>query len=324
MRKLLAMFVLITLASDGHGTGWSGQPAAYLDLPVGARALGLGGAVGSLAGDPILLHWNPAALAELEETTLELGYSDRALGRRQGQAALGVPWREIIGFGVLANVFSVADIPEMDEVGNQTGSFDDRELALSAGFGLRVASLLRLGVAGRYYSQSLASSGARGFGFDAGLQLRLPLFRESLLRIGASASHLQASLKWDTESDIKEAIPKTYRLGFSYEMPLRVRTLVAYDYVVTTHIPINLLLDEFAEEPKGVSHSYGVEVWPHRKVALRGGLLAEKVPEFGKLRLDEMALGASILVRRVRLDYTYRVEPVSSAATSTLGLRFGF
>ena len=142
-----------------------------------------------------------------------------------------------------------------------------------------------------------------------------------MVRIGVSATHLGASLKWNTSSQVEEEIPNTYRAAISYELPMRVRTLLAYDYIVRSHGGPEQLFGSSGDTGRGLSHACGLELWPHPILALRTGVMFDDSLGFDSLELDEMAFGASILWRKFRMDYAYRVDPIAGRSSSTVALR---
>ncbi|MEN8208053.1 MAG: hypothetical protein ABFR50_02260, partial [Candidatus Fermentibacteria bacterium] len=64
MKKILAA-VMLAIISGSALAGTAGF--AFLQVPVGARAVAMGGAFTSVSGDPMGLYWNPATLAGLSE-----------------------------------------------------------------------------------------------------------------------------------------------------------------------------------------------------------------------------------------------------------------
>jgi len=80
LRIALLFFILAGLANQAlHGQFLSktgSNAAAFLKIPVGARATGLGGAVVATVDGPSALYWNPAAITGVKEISISAEYSD--------------------------------------------------------------------------------------------------------------------------------------------------------------------------------------------------------------------------------------------------------
>lgn len=62
IRTLLTAVLVLLAVTDASATKYAGE---FLKLPVGARAIGMGGAFSSLADDASAAYWNPAGLVYL-------------------------------------------------------------------------------------------------------------------------------------------------------------------------------------------------------------------------------------------------------------------
>ncbi|MEO1175145.1 MAG: UPF0164 family protein, partial [Myxococcota bacterium] len=63
--RLPALVAVLLLAAPARG-----DDTHYQDFIVGGRAVGLGGAFTALADDPSGLFYNPAGIADIDETNL--------------------------------------------------------------------------------------------------------------------------------------------------------------------------------------------------------------------------------------------------------------
>jgi hypothetical protein len=99
---LAALMATILFAGAVTAGGMAGTAGAYLRVPVGATAFGMGGAN---SAEPTYLcqWWNPAALADLKIKQLTIGTGYRAFGRADGFAGweFRVPPRVAMGFTLL-------------------------------------------------------------------------------------------------------------------------------------------------------------------------------------------------------------------------------
>jgi hypothetical protein len=92
-------------APEGNaaGTNKVGTAAGtFLRIPVGARAVGMGGAFVSLANDPSSLFWNPAALATDSSSGLLADHAPWLPGMTFDYLGVVLPLQELgtVGFAV--------------------------------------------------------------------------------------------------------------------------------------------------------------------------------------------------------------------------------
>jgi hypothetical protein len=288
----------------------------FLQVAVGARALGMGGAYCSLAEGGFAPYWNPAgsghqqrpALAVQHATLFELAqheYINLSLPL-PNQATLALTW---IRFGVDdIPVFPEPDRtsegelqPVEDWIVQPVEFFSDTEDAFmltfakmnridfDLGWQYFVVPLdLPVGLNLKYIRQSLKDATATGMGIDMGAQLRFGL--DQLLDyepLGDFAAGLnlqnigKMALSWDTETKHRDHIPFNLKFGFSYHQPLAsggTGLTLAYDRDTAYD---------------GRNH-FGTELRYRNLAALRAGVEA-----------DEMTMGAGLRIWRLGVDYAF-------------------
>ncbi|MBN1894973.1 hypothetical protein JW906_10780 [bacterium] len=225
-RTFLATLLFLMLA----GTLRAGRYAnSFLEIGVGARALGMGGAFGSLGGDGISFYWNPAGLSTVAATQISAMYGPQFgtlrnplgnyhyLGLAQplpGRAAVSINWIRL----------AVDDIPVYPELqgnsyydrlrdrnlrpsGEPDGYLSDVEDAFFLSFSKmnqwkldlgwqfhRVRFEMPFGVNLKWMRQSVGGYTATGLGLDLGAQFRLHLedfFLNDRFGILSMGLHLQ-------------------------------------------------------------------------------------------------------------------------------------
>lgn len=278
----------------------AGQAGAFLRVPTGTRAIGLGGAYVSVADDPNAIYWNPAGLSQMNNSSVELGYSRMSLDRQHSFVAAALSLGGLGTLGFMWNRFSVSDIDGRDSAGYPTEDFGDAENALIGGLSQSFGQL-SLGASVKYLQHSLANNKATGYAFDAGVLLNVSLPDEvSSLRLGLTASDMGGSLTWDTRSKLNEMIPVVYRSGASIETTvLGAETLLCISYISTKN-----------ETPY---MSFGMEVSPFSSLSLRSGYSNES-----------LHLGVSISVNTIGLDLAYSEDVLNRGGTMTIGLRLTY
>jgi tetratricopeptide (TPR) repeat protein len=258
-------------------------------VPVGIRAIAMGGAYSSLADDASALFWNPAGLTWIGHQEISATHAD------------------LFGTDIKDNLASFA-LPLSPHsavaVDWYHSGFDDMELGfsesrLSLGYGRQLASFLTVGGTVKYLNRSTDLDGSsvrngQGFGFDLGVIAR-PLNR---VRIGVVGQDLfDTSISYSDGLGTTTAVPMNVRAGASFS-PLR-GALIAFDADDRWHL--------------------GIEGKPLEMIALRAGLQ----DDWDSPDAMTWSAGAGVKVGVFRFDYALEEHPVLGS-TSHFGLAMEF
>lgn len=190
---VLLAAALAAAAAPGAAARESG--AAFLKLPVEARALGLGPGAPALSEGAWSMAANPAGLAAARSKEASFLYGPHLGGTSLGYAAYVHPTRlGTLGAGLLA--FRSGGLEGRDEQGSPTGSFsaEDRAFILSLGRALgepAEGGAPRLGAALKVLQSRIASYAAHGYALDLGAQAPVP---GTGLRAGLAVQNLGSGL----------------------------------------------------------------------------------------------------------------------------------
>ena len=309
----ICMVWVLSLAPAVRADHYAGE---FLQVAVGARALGLGGAYCSLTQDGWGPYWNPAGSAYQERVELSLMHATLFdLAQHEYlNLALPLPNRATLSLSWIR--LGVDDIPVFPDPGRTSDGelrpveewaidpeefFNDSEDAfiftfakminvnLDLGWQYFVVPLkIPVGLNLKYIHQSLGDASATGMGVDLGAQLGFGMDR--LLDFDplgdfAAGLNLQnigkTALSWDTETRHRDHIPFNLKFGFSYLQPLSAagtEAIFAYD----------------RDTVYGGKNHFGLEFAYRNLLALRIG--AE-----GK----ELTMGAGLHIWQLNLDYAF-------------------
>jgi hypothetical protein len=278
----LAVLLTLPLAAPPSSAAPSEQ------VPLGARAIAMGGAFTSIADDVTALYWNPAGLAWIGHQEIGFSHADLfSTGIKDDVASFVLPlsWRQAVAADWYHSGF------EDDEL-----AFGENRFDLSCA--RRIGSAFALGVTGKLLTRGTDLDGSsvrqgRGTGLDVGL-LALPLER---LHVGFLAQDLLGTRLKYSNGTSTVVYPRNLRIAASYALPLS--STVALDVDDRIHL--------------------GGEVWLRDVMALRAGLEKD-------LHDDEALLwsvGAGFKAGVLRVDYAYQQHPVLGG-TSHFGLSMAF
>ena len=258
-------------------------------VEVGSRAISMGGAFAALANDASAVHWNPAGLAALQRTELNLTYAERfgLLDDAYLGYVLPLSDNHALGFDWFQEGFD-----DMSQGLGLKSTFNKFALAYGYRNGLQwlqpFLGSASIGFSGKYISQDIEEDGetvmsASGWGLDAGVLVPLPYGLRAALSVqdvgGTSVEH---------ESGVSEEIfADHYRLGLAYK-PLDGLVLAAE-------------MDDH--------YRLGGEYWLGGLLALRAGVKSERDTPLSRGDATSPTFGLGVKHRFVQLDYAYEDHP---------------
>lgn len=272
----LALVLLFALAA-GATTLAAEDPvgtAAMLDIGLGARALGMGGAHIAVVDDAATIYYNPAGLAFMEGRHVVSLYTNQF--GAANYMGLGYAQRYV---GAGAMKLDASGIDETDEFANVTGVFGVTDLTLILGAAAKVMPQFGVGGAVKYYSQALPSNSGRGVTGDIGVLFATD---SGKFRVGAVCRNVLGSLKYD--SGHTDAFDRSFGAGVA------VRPMD------------NLLIAADVIWKDGIDARVGGE-FRLGKFAVRAG---------GGYRDDKLSFsaGAGFLLPSFSIDYAYQTHSI--------------
>lgn len=227
---LLALLLPFVCFGQDEPNAFGGLSDIF-DLPVGARAMAMGGAYVATVDDPFALYWNPAALENVLHTGIGLYYSNLPAGTNYNYIALTYPslFLGTISLGYLG--IGTGDIQMSDVDASQLGPEDYGRSLFMLGYGYRVFDWMSLGTTLKIerakfpaypddFTGETGNLSESAFGADVGV-LFTPTFDNLYLRnisIGVNLHNtVQRSIRAE---EVREDSPRTLRAGISKKIPL--------------------------------------------------------------------------------------------------------
>lgn len=313
---LVVVLSLVALTGSASAADSAGGAAAYLQMGVGARALGLGGAFTALADDATAIYWNPAGLSGLDGAQATGMHANLTIDRSFDFVGYAAPVNGKSAWGFGYTRFAITGIPETrlrpgttdpileDDVFDGDGNlitpgtgdvrifsyFDDVEDNFTLGYSRKMLRGLQVGGNVKFLQQRLFDSTASGVGLDVGL---LYTYSDKL-RLGLSVRDLFERLSYGTGYRT-ETVPVTTTAGVSYMGPYDTR--LTLDLAKTENVDARLRV--------------GAEKWFQEKYAVRLGS-----------NDGDFAAGASIKVSDWQFDFAYQTQDLGDVQRLSFMKRF--
>lgn len=267
---LAAAALVASAASGARAQSADGQGASFLLLPVGARALSLGGAAAIMADGSESLFWNPAAAARASGGEVAVHHS-QTVAATNDALAVAIPWRRTVVLGLSA---MLVDLGSQDVVppegGPPIGSLLARDVVVAGSAAVPIGSRLDVGATVKLLQvrvdctgqcASVPVSASTATAFDLGARFRVP--GAVPFSVGVMVRNLGPKLALRDRAD-KDALPTRWQAGVAYD----VLQVARYAPDVQLRFAADLGSD-MNYDAAGLRVG-GEAVW-QRRVALRGG-----------------------------------------------------
>ncbi|MBG8551952.1 putative type IX sorting system protein PorV2 [Hymenobacter guriensis] len=347
---VVGLSVTLTTAALAQSTDNTPKYAnEFLNIGVGARALGMGNTQVSLAQDATAGYWNPAGLlGQKTKYDAVLMHSELFSGIvKNDYAAFSMPLDERSAIGASIIRLGVDDIADTRNLVNEYGQinydnityFSVADYAMLLSYARKLGPEgLTVGANGKIVYRNVGSfATAWGFGFDAGAQ-----YQHGNLRLGLMARDITTTITaWSINSEKFRnsndtlAIPKSSSeitlprvvLGAAYnvKLPGQFSALVSTDLETTTdgrrNTPISTSF--ISIDPK-----LGLEVAYHSVAFLRAGVSNfQKIEGTASTKESwraQPSLGVGFTTSGLRLDVALSRLAVEQAKTNSIIVSLGY
>jgi hypothetical protein len=275
----------------GVGTG------AFLDIPVGARAVGMGGGFAAVADDPTALYWNPAGITQSPGASAAYSFSAMFAGMTHNFAGVTFPLGESYKAGVSAIAYGSEDI-DVTTMFRQEGTgekYQVRDLALGLTFAGQLTEQFSFGVTGKFVNIALAQQTASGVAFDIGTLYKPGILGMSL---AFAVENLSSPFKFTGNGIVRSGgvdpttgsqLPDQQLEATQTSLPLTFRAGVASNVLEGDETNKLLLASEFSTGLRNEFVSLGAEYTWNNLVSARAGY------QFGST--DAFGLGGGVGIR---------------------------
>lgn len=311
---LILLFSSFLMHAQNPNLGTSG--ANFLQIPVGAKASGMAGAVVGNIQDASSVFWNPAGLVNVNSVQAHFSYMNWFDLFDFNGAALAY---NAEGYGVFALsmiVFSTDGIEiTTEESPNGTGRFyDAQDLALGLSFARYLTDRFSFGVTVKYVSQKIWNESADGFAFDVGTQYQIDFQN---LTIAMSMSNFGSDLRFDGPDlnvtylrnenfPISRLTPARLQTS-DYPLPLNFQVGIGFDIYQGDFIKIRGGIDAVHPNDNSERLNFGTEFSFFDRLYLRGGYKYNYSDEDFTFGAGASVPFASTIVR---FDYAYAVYDI--------------
>ncbi len=320
--KSIFFVILIPFYLIGQNTNVSKvatTSATFLEIPVGAAAVGMGGAFVSVANDASALYWNVGGISTIGKFDLQIANMEWIGDTRFNYVGLVLPLGD---FGTIGFSFTSLSMDDMVvrtvEKPEGTGEFFSAgDLSFGVSYARNLTDRFSLGLTFKYIQETIWHMTAQGFAVDVGT-----LFRTDILGgmvIGASISNFGTTMQLegrDTRFFIRvdenkegsnDRIPTNVELD-SWDLPLIFRLGLSTNAIQNDIYTFTVTLDAIHPNNDYESLNVGGEFTFMEFFILRGGYNALFLTDAeGGLSLG-VGVNSTMLFSEtlIQFDYAFR------------------
>ncbi|HLA39499.1 MAG TPA: PorV/PorQ family protein, partial [Candidatus Glassbacteria bacterium] len=239
------------------------RAAEFLEIPVGARGIGMGSAYSAATDDITSIWWNPAGLGFLQNSEVLVNVVDYTLDLTYSYAAAAVPVMD--GRAVIGGFFGYLDVPEMQitTISSPLGTgrtFTAYDFQMGGTVAYTLSDRFIAGLSMKYIHQDMfANVSGDAFAIDAGAIYHTELadrelrFAFAIQNLGTNITMSGPNLLYEVGpegagggiptgygdySTDQNALPRRstrwmYRQTHTYRLPTVVKIALSYNLITT-------------------------------------------------------------------------------------------
>ena len=293
--------------------------AAFLEIPVGATAIGMGSAYVGIADNATSLYWNPAGSASFTQDALIASHTNWIADTKFDFVGLVLPLGGFGNVGLSFTSLTMADM-EVRTVIQPEGTgefFSAGDLAVGVTYARKLTDRFSIGVTGKYIQETIWHEGANAFAMDFGTSFKTDLFGG--MTIGATISNFGTKMQMigrdtrqfisvdasqlGTNSQIPAAIETdSWDLPFLFQFGVATNVVKSNDYRVTAAV------DALHPSDNYESMNVGIEAAYQEYFFVRTGFQSLFLPDSQGGFSFGVGFASSTLLSSaaVKFDYAYR------------------
>jgi opacity protein-like surface antigen len=255
--------------------------ASFLEIPVGSRALAMGGAFTALSDDPTAIYWNVAGLAKLKRSGVIFNHTEWIANIQfnfLGAAFKTDKWGTL-GLSLTSLNMDEMDVTTVEEPEGTGQTFGAGDFAFSLAYAFNLTDRFSVGLNPKVIHQKIWEMSATGIAIDIGVHYVTPF---KGVTIGFTMVNFGSKMQMDghnsrilydfdpNSTGNNERVPAKLETD-KWALPLNFRIGMLYELLDTQQHTVNMEVDAAHPNNNYESINTGIEYIFKNRFALRGG-----------------------------------------------------
>ncbi|MCB9367210.1 MAG: PorV/PorQ family protein [Calditrichaeota bacterium] len=279
-----AMAISLFVTTPVHAVSKVGTTAApFLNISVGARALGMGGAFTAMADDATALYWNPAGLAGMDKFSASLVHTDWLTDLRFDVIGAVLPLENDDAIGAQITLLTMPEqevtTTQQDEQDGAGYYYSAGSMALQLTYAKQFTDRFKLGLSGKYVREWIWHEAAATVAMDLGSVYRTDL---NGMRIGIAITNFGGKMQMSGRDLVRYYDIDQTREGNNgsvladlatdkWPLPLMMRFGLAMEAFENERHRLSVALDAMHPNDNDESLNFGAEYAFREQFFVRGG-----------------------------------------------------
>ena len=309
--------VIGTMMSLAQVTKVGTTAASFLEIPVGARAVGMGSAFTAIADDASAMYWNPSGIARLTQSDAIFSHANwiADINFNYGGVALPLGDAGTVGFNFTSLTMDDMERTTEDQPEGTGEMFSAGSYAFGVSYAKNLTDWFSIGGNVKYINEHIWNETASTLGIDIGTLFTTPFsgikFGAGMVNIGQKLHMQGADLL--VQKDISPINGNNPNINADlvtdeFDLPLTLRIGISYEPLVSDNQHLVLAVDALHPNDNSESLNLGAEYTLIQNIiAIRGGYtaLGQKDHE------DTFAIGGGVHYRMennllLKFDYAFQ------------------
>lgn len=232
MRQILTAFMCVLLASEVTAQTNTSSIFRFLEVTPTARTAGLGGNhAGLYNADFSLMHINPAYMNSNNSGSVSASYINFLGDANMGFTSGTYNFDQIGTVGVGIRYIGYGEFDQLDENGNQLGSFNANDVALTTAYSLQIIDNVQAGAGLDFIHSSYSNFKSSAIALSGGV-----FYQNTASHFSAGLSVRNLGAQITTYHGLREPLPVDISVGvtkkpeaFPFQLSLTLRQLNNWD-----------------------------------------------------------------------------------------------
>ncbi len=220
-----------------RGAGTTAAP--FLEIGVGARAMGMGGTYAAIANDPTALYYNPAGITMINSLQMELMHNEWLVDTKHDffGGVLPLPFfNSALGFSIISLYYGDKPVRTIKRPEGTGENYDALDVAVALSYAMALTNRFSFGLSVKWINQRIWHESGDAVALDLGIFYETAL---KGLKLGFCMSNFGTNLRLrgrnldstvdpDEKYENIDRVPVQFKTD-SYPLPMTLRAGISYE-----------------------------------------------------------------------------------------------